>query len=172
MDLAEEDREGQARVAAFRDGMRSLGWIEGRNVTYDYRWTAGNPAVMERYAPELLALKPEVIMNGGLPTLVVMQRQTRTIPIVFAGPRSRRSGICREPRASRRKHYWICQLRIFDGWKMARNAHADRASLHTYRWGPRSRVAFRNGYVGCDPGRHARVLDAVHRHWRTRRGGF
>ena len=84
MDLAEEDREGQARVAAFRDGMRSLGWIEGRNVTYDYRWTAGNPAVMERYAPELLALRPEVIMNGGLPTLVVMQRQTRTIPIVFA----------------------------------------------------------------------------------------
>jgi putative tryptophan/tyrosine transport system substrate-binding protein len=84
MDLAEEDREGQARVAAFRDGMRSLGWIEGRNVAYDYRWTAGNPAVMERYAPELLALRPEVIMNGGLPTLVVMQRQTRTIPIVFA----------------------------------------------------------------------------------------
>src|SRR5262245_65051595 len=39
---------------------------------------------MERYAPELLALRPEVIMNGGLPTLVVMQRQTQTIPIVFA----------------------------------------------------------------------------------------
>jgi putative ABC transport system substrate-binding protein len=84
MDLAEEDREGQARVAAFREGMRNLGWIEGRNVHYDYRWTAGNPAAMERYAPELLALKPEVVMNGGLPTLVVMQRQTRTIPIVFA----------------------------------------------------------------------------------------
>jgi putative tryptophan/tyrosine transport system substrate-binding protein len=84
MDLAEEDREGQARVAAFREGMRNLGWIEGRNVNYDYRWTAGNPAAMERYAPELVALKPEVIMNGGLPTLVVMQRQTRTIPIVFA----------------------------------------------------------------------------------------
>jgi putative tryptophan/tyrosine transport system substrate-binding protein len=84
MDLAEEDREGQARVAAFREGMRNLGWIEGRNVNYDYRWTAGNPAVMERLAPELVALKPEVIMNGGLPTLAVMQRQTRTIPIVFA----------------------------------------------------------------------------------------
>jgi putative ABC transport system substrate-binding protein len=84
MDLAEQDREGQARVAAFREGMQKLGWSEGRNVNYDYRWTAGDPAVMERYAAELLALKPEVIMNGGLPTLVAMQRQTRTTPIVFA----------------------------------------------------------------------------------------
>src|SRR5262245_828196 len=110
-------------------------------------------------------------MNGGLPTLVVMQRQTRTIPIVFAQVLDP-VGAGFVESLSRRKHYWICQLRIFDGWKMARNAHADRASRHTYRWGPRSRVAFRNGYVGCDPGRHARVLDAVHRHWRTRRGGF
>jgi putative tryptophan/tyrosine transport system substrate-binding protein len=84
MDLAEEDLEGQARVSAFREGMQNLGWIEGRNVKYDYRWTAGNPAVMERYAAELVALKPEIIMNGGLPTLVAMQKQTRTIPIVFA----------------------------------------------------------------------------------------
>src|SRR5262245_60842983 len=84
MDLAENDQEGQRRVAAFRDGMKALGWIEGRNVNYDYRWTAGNPPVMERYAAELLTLKPEAIMNGGLPTLAVMQKQTQTIPIVFA----------------------------------------------------------------------------------------
>jgi len=84
MDLGEQDREGQTRVTAFREGMQKLGWIEGRNVTYEYRWTAGNPAVMERYAAELVALKPEVIMNGGLPTLIAMQRQTRTTPIVFA----------------------------------------------------------------------------------------
>ena len=84
MDLAENDREGQTRVAAFRDGMKALGWIEGRNVNYVYRWTAGNPPVMERYAAELLTLKPEIIMNGGLPTLAVMQKQTQTIPIVFA----------------------------------------------------------------------------------------
>ena len=84
MDLGEQDREGQTRVTAFREGMQKLGWIEGRNVTYEYRWTAGNPVVMERYAAELVALKPEVIMNGGLPTLIAMQRQTRTTPIVFA----------------------------------------------------------------------------------------
>jgi len=84
MDLAENDQEGQRRVAAFRDGMKALGWIEGRNVKYDYRWTAGDPPIMERYAAEVLTLKPEVIMNGGLPTLAVMEKQTQTIPIVFA----------------------------------------------------------------------------------------
>jgi putative ABC transport system substrate-binding protein len=84
MDLAESDVEGQARVGAFKKGLQDLGWTEGRNVRFDYRWTAGDPARMRRYAAELVALGPEVIMNGGLPTLVAMQQETRTIPIVFA----------------------------------------------------------------------------------------
>ena len=84
MDLAEKDVEGQARVAAFRRGMRDLGWEEGRNIRFEYRWTAGDPDLMRRYAAALVDLSPEVIMNGGLPTLVAMQRETRTIPIVFA----------------------------------------------------------------------------------------
>jgi putative tryptophan/tyrosine transport system substrate-binding protein len=84
MDLAEQDAEGQARVAAFRNGMKDLGWEEGRNVRFEYRWTAGNPALMRRYAAALVDLGPEVIMNGGLPTLFAMQQETRTIPIVFA----------------------------------------------------------------------------------------
>jgi putative tryptophan/tyrosine transport system substrate-binding protein len=84
MDLAEQDVEGQARTAAFRKGMHDLGWTEGRNVRFDYRWTAGDPVRMRNYAAELVALGPEVILNGGLPTLVAMQQTTRTIPIVFA----------------------------------------------------------------------------------------
>jgi putative ABC transport system substrate-binding protein len=84
MDLAETDPEGRARVASFRSGLEELGWIEGKNIKFTYRWTAGDPARMRRYAAELVGLKPEVIMNGGLPTLVAMQQETRTIPIVFA----------------------------------------------------------------------------------------
>jgi putative ABC transport system substrate-binding protein len=84
MDLSEQDAEGQTRVAAFRKGLQDLGWADGRNVKFDYRWTAGDPARMRRYAAELVGLAPEVIMNGGLPTLVAMQQETRTIPIVFA----------------------------------------------------------------------------------------
>jgi putative tryptophan/tyrosine transport system substrate-binding protein len=82
MDLSEQDAEG--RVAAFRKGLQDLGWTEGRNVKFDTRWTAGDPARMRRYAAELVGLAPEVIMNGGLPTLVAMQQETRTIPVVFA----------------------------------------------------------------------------------------
>jgi putative ABC transport system substrate-binding protein len=84
MDLSEQDQEGQTRVAAFRKGMQDLGWIEGRDLRFDIRWTAGDPTRMRRYAAELVGLAPEVIMNGGLPTLVAMQQETRTIPIVFA----------------------------------------------------------------------------------------
>jgi putative ABC transport system substrate-binding protein len=84
MDLAEQDAEGQTRVAAFRKGLQDLGWTEGRNVKFDTRWTAGDPARMRRYAADLVGLAPEVIMNGGLPTLVAMQQETRTIPVVFA----------------------------------------------------------------------------------------
>jgi putative ABC transport system substrate-binding protein len=84
MDLSEQDPEGQARVAAFRKGLQELGWMEGRNVRFDTRWTGGDPARMRRLAAEIVGLTPEVVMNGGLPTLVAMQQETRTIPIVFA----------------------------------------------------------------------------------------
>jgi putative ABC transport system substrate-binding protein len=68
MDLAEQDQEGQSRVAAFHQGMRDHGWVESRNVKFDIRWTGGDPSRMRRYAAELVGLAPEVIMNGGLPT--------------------------------------------------------------------------------------------------------
>src|SRR5258708_39941218 len=56
MDLSEQDVEGQTRVAAFRKGLQDLGWTEGRNVKFDTRWTAGDPARMRRYAAELVGL--------------------------------------------------------------------------------------------------------------------
>jgi putative ABC transport system substrate-binding protein len=120
MDLSERDAEGQARVSAFRKGLQDLGWTEGRNVKFDIRWTGGDPGLMRRYAAELVSLAPEVIMNGGLPTLVAMQQETRTIPIVFAqGARSRWGRICRKLGAPGRKYHRICQLRILDGEQMA-----------------------------------------------------
>src|SRR5215217_8173232 len=83
MDLSDRDVEGQTRVAAFQKGLQDIGWIEGRNVKFETRWTAGDPARMRRYAAELVARNPEVIMIGGLPTLMAMQQETRTIPSVF-----------------------------------------------------------------------------------------
>jgi putative ABC transport system substrate-binding protein len=85
MGLNENDPQAQARVAAFREGLRALGWTEGRNVRIDIRWveTSDAPA-MQRFAKELVALKPDLIVSHNTPTTAALLRQTRTIPIVFA----------------------------------------------------------------------------------------
>jgi putative ABC transport system substrate-binding protein len=62
MNLAADDLEGQARLTAFAQGLQQLGWTDGRNVRIDYRWAAGDAAAFPRYAGELLALAPDVIL--------------------------------------------------------------------------------------------------------------
>jgi ABC-type uncharacterized transport system substrate-binding protein len=83
--FAENDRQGQARVTAFRQGMSQLGWAEGRNIQIDYRWSGGEDARASDYAAELVALAPAAIVANGTPLVAALQRETRTIPIVFTG---------------------------------------------------------------------------------------
>jgi putative ABC transport system substrate-binding protein len=85
MNLAADDSEGQARIAAFVQGLRELGWADGRNVRIDYRWAAGDAGAFHRYAEELLAsLAPDVILASATPSVHALQKVTRTVPIVFA----------------------------------------------------------------------------------------
>jgi putative tryptophan/tyrosine transport system substrate-binding protein len=84
MNLAEGDSEGQARVAAFREALRKLGWTEGREVQIDYRWFAGDRDRAHVYAAELVKLKPDVIFAAASSSLAPLQRETRSVPIVFA----------------------------------------------------------------------------------------
>jgi putative ABC transport system substrate-binding protein len=81
--LASDDAESQARNAAFLQGLGALGWIVGRNVRIDYRWGGGDAERYPRYAAELIASGPEVILCWGNSTLEPLQQATRTIPIVF-----------------------------------------------------------------------------------------
>jgi putative ABC transport system substrate-binding protein len=74
---------GQARYAAFLQGMQQLGWIEGRNVRIDVRWALGNTAEMRKNVAELVALAPDVILAEGSTGLGPMLQATRTLPIVF-----------------------------------------------------------------------------------------
>jgi putative tryptophan/tyrosine transport system substrate-binding protein len=83
MNLAAIDPEGQTRIAAFRQGLQTLGWTEGRNAQIDYRWTAGELDRMRGLAAELLALKPDVILATNSPTLEAVRQETGTTPIVF-----------------------------------------------------------------------------------------
>ena len=77
------DAEGQARVAALRDGLTDLGWIEGRNIEVQYRWAAGQPELIRRYAAELVAIRPDVIMSNTFASVAVLKNETRDIPVVF-----------------------------------------------------------------------------------------
>jgi putative ABC transport system substrate-binding protein len=81
--LAAGDTEGQARLTAFVQGLQELGWTGGRNVRIDYRWTAGDPEHARRYAAELVALAPDVILAVGGAVVPPLLQVTRTVPIVF-----------------------------------------------------------------------------------------
>src|SRR6516225_675701 len=83
MNLAADDSEGQTRIAAFRQGLQTLGWEEGRNAHIDYRWTGGASDRMQAYAIELLGLKPDVILASNSLTLEAVRKETSTTPIVF-----------------------------------------------------------------------------------------
>jgi len=85
MPLTADDPLGQARVAALREGLESLGWIENRNIRTDTRWmTTGDVESMRRFAKELVALKPDLIVTQSTPITTTVLQETRTIPIVFA----------------------------------------------------------------------------------------
>jgi ABC-type uncharacterized transport system substrate-binding protein len=85
MPLAADDPVGQARIAALREGLEKLGWTEGRNILIDTRWmTTGDVESMQRFAKELVALQPDLILTQSTPITATMLQETRTIPIVFA----------------------------------------------------------------------------------------
>jgi putative tryptophan/tyrosine transport system substrate-binding protein len=83
MGVAESDPEGQARIAAFRQGLADLGWADGRNLHLEVRWAAGDVDRIRSYAAELVALAPEVLVGNGTPALTALRDATRSIPIVF-----------------------------------------------------------------------------------------
>ena len=82
-DLASDDAEGQARLAAFHQRLQQLDWTVVTNVKIDYRWGAGNADYIRKFAAELVALAPDVIVSTGSPSVAVLQQATRSVPIVF-----------------------------------------------------------------------------------------
>jgi putative ABC transport system substrate-binding protein len=81
--VAADSPSGQARYAAFLQGLQQLGWTEGRNVRIDARWAAGNTAEIRKNVTELVALAPDVILAEGSTSLGPLLQTTRSVPIVF-----------------------------------------------------------------------------------------
>ena len=81
--IGESDPEAQSMATALHEGLRELGWVNGRNLQVDHRWAAGNPERAATFAKELVALKPEVIVAHTTPSVIALRKQTGIIPIVF-----------------------------------------------------------------------------------------
>jgi putative ABC transport system substrate-binding protein len=84
MNRAADNPEGQDRLAAFHQGLQELGWNVGRNVRIDTRWSEDNADRSAKYAAELLALTPDIILASGTLAVTALQHISRTLPIVFA----------------------------------------------------------------------------------------
>jgi len=82
MPYSASDPEAQNRNAAFLQALQQLGWTVGQNVQIEYRWAAGSEGDMRKYAAELVALAPDVILTSGA-AIEPLRRATRTVPIVF-----------------------------------------------------------------------------------------
>jgi putative ABC transport system substrate-binding protein len=78
-----DDSEAKARIAAFQQGLKQLGWTVGLNVRIDYRWSTGDAANTRDHAAELVALAPDIILAGGTASMGPLLQATRTVPIVF-----------------------------------------------------------------------------------------
>ena len=108
MGFAEEDHEAQARIAGFKQALEGLGWTNGRNIEFNYRWTLGDADRMRVYARELVQLAPDVIM----------ERYNSGAGGSAAGNRHRPDRVCKRLRSGRqwprrqsgstwRQQYWL-----------------------------------------------------------------
>jgi putative ABC transport system substrate-binding protein len=85
MSRAADDPEGRAILGAFGQGLQEAGWADGRNVAIDTRWAAGDAGLFRKYAAELVALEPDVLVAPSTPAVTALQQASRTVPIVFVG---------------------------------------------------------------------------------------
>jgi putative ABC transport system substrate-binding protein len=81
---SDDNAEARSRITAFLQALQDLGWSEGRTVQIDLRWGGHSPEGIAAHARELVQLKPDVIFTGPTNALIPLQKETRTIPIVFA----------------------------------------------------------------------------------------
>jgi putative ABC transport system substrate-binding protein len=83
MGWAESDPDAQSALTAFLRGLQQLGWVEGRNLRIDRRWTAGDREQMRIFAKDLIELQPDIILANTTPATAALHKETKAIPIVF-----------------------------------------------------------------------------------------
>ena len=84
MNRAANDAEAQVRLAAFKEALQNLGWSEGRNMRIHIRYGEDNIDIERKYAAELVAIAPDIILASGTVSMTALQPLTPTLPVVFA----------------------------------------------------------------------------------------
>jgi ABC-type uncharacterized transport system substrate-binding protein len=124
--LPGDDPEIVARRAVFEQTLQGFGWTVGPNLRIDYRWTRSERAVLQKFAAELAALAPDVILVSGNLAIEPMLQAARTIPIVFTqAHRSGRVGLRGKHVAARRQRHGLHAVRVQSRRKMAGIAQGD-----------------------------------------------
>jgi putative ABC transport system substrate-binding protein len=118
---APDDAEFQSWIGAFLQGLAQSGWIIGRNIRIETRWTKFDAEDTRKYAAELVALAPDAILATGVSTVGPLLRLTRTVPIVFPVA-SGRLRLSRESGAAGRQRHGVYGLRKWHQREMARTA--------------------------------------------------
>ena len=111
--FSKDDPETEERLAGFQQGLAKRGWVDGGNIHIDYRFAAGRADPFPVFAKELVALQPDVILGHTPGAIVALQRETRTIPIVFVNvsdPIGMASRACRGRAGTSRAYYITRQL--------------------------------------------------------------
>src|SRR5262245_11451100 len=134
MGFPESDSQAQSFIAAFRDGLQKLGWTDGRNIRIDTRWPGFDAESRQRFAKELVALQPDLILSHTTPTTAALLQETRTIPIVFATYRSGSKRFRPEPRAARWQRHRFHPRRAYNGCQVGGTAQGDCAARQPGRY--------------------------------------
>ncbi len=126
---SESDPEAQARVGAFREGLQKLGWTEGRNIRIDARWATSDAALMQRFAEELVALQPELILSSSTTHHRGAAASNAHHPHHFRHRcRSGRQRLRRELSAAGRQRHRFHRYSADDRGQVAGAAQGDRAA--------------------------------------------
>ena len=129
------DDQGQARIVALTQALKNLGWAGGRNVQMDVRWGAGNAEEIRRYASELVALNPDVIMASGSPAVVSLLQAINALPIVFSFPIPSEpvsSTVSRIPAAMRLASQFLNTASGQNGWSYSKKSPPVSSELRYY----------------------------------------
>jgi hypothetical protein len=161
MNLSENDPEAQALVAAFVMELQQLGWSDRRNVHIDYRWSAGDIERVRKYAAELVALAPDVILAYAGSAVGPLQQATRTVPIVFAGAIDGPRRLGRELGPARWQYHRLHATRIQRQWEMVESAQRDHAQRESSGCPSESFLAWSQWAIECIAGRGGHIRSGV-----------